>query len=172
MVLLWKLLGCVLVAAAYGVGLWLRPFGVVTFLLGIPVCGWLAVLFHELGHLLAYRLLKLQWKRMAVFCFLFEPGKPPRIQQQGKLLASCTCAYDPQTPYGHYVIALLSGGAAGLLLAAVAALLCRVTSGWLQAFCLCFAIISCLDGLFNLVMPFSADRRLLKQIKQERQKAH
>jgi hypothetical protein len=158
------------ITAAYSLGLWLDPLNIITFALGIPACNWLANLFHELGHLLAYRLLKLEWKRMVISCFVLEHGKAPRVDsRQGLFSASCTCAYRPCVPFWRYCVALLSGSIAGLLLAAVAIAAAFFSDGAAGAFFLHFAVVCGLNALVNL-LPFSTDMALLRSIKHEREK--
>lgn len=158
------------VTVAYGFRLWLDPLCLITFVLGIPVCNWLANLFHELGHLLAYTLLKLEWKRMVISCFVFERGKRPGVDLQRRLFsASCTCAYFPCVPFWRYRVALLSGSVSGLFLASGSIAASFLFEGTARAFFLCFGIVAMLNALVNL-LPFSADIVLLKRIKQEREK--
>lgn len=164
-----KLLACVALSAAYGLGLWLAPFSPVTFLLGVPLCSWLATAFHELGHLLSYKLLRLEWKRMQISFLRFERGKKPAFDLQQRLFAgSCTCAYAPIVPYWRYCVALLSGSITGMLLAGLAFTGQAFTGGALRAFLLCFGVLNALHGAFNL-LPFSADMALLRSIKEERE---
>lgn len=162
-----KLSACIAVAVAYGLGLWLEPGSLFTLTLGLPVCIWLATVFHELGHLLAYWLLKLRWKRLAISCFVLERNKGLRIDREQKLLsAACACAYDPQVPFWRYRIALLSGGLLCLLLSAGAITGCFFAAERPASFLLCFGAACGLNGLINL-LPFSADRRLLKKLRQK-----
>lgn len=155
---------------AYGLGLWLDPLCFTTFVLGIPVCNWLANLFHELGHLFAYTLLKLKWKRMVISCFVFERGKRPDVDlQRGLFSASCTCAYFPYVPFWRYCVALLSGGMTGLVLAGGAIAAFFFLRGAAGGFFLHFGLVCGLNALANL-LPFSADMALLRSIKREREK--
>ena len=165
----WSVFSCIFAAVAYGLGLWLYPASPVTYFLGILIgCG-LASLIHELGHLAAYRLLKLSWRRLEFACFVFRRGEGVRIDTRKRFFAaSCTCAYDPSVPYWRYQIALLSGSGVCFLLCAASFIACCYVSGTLRAFLLCLGIASGLNWLSNL-LPLSADRRLLKQIKQERE---
>lgn len=165
-----KMSAFVLTAVAYGLGLWLCPYTLFTFVLGIPVCCWLVSLLHELGHFLAYRLLKLEWKQMIISNIVFERDNGIRIDEQQKFFtAGCTCTYQPEKPFWHYVVALLSGGllCAGFSIGAI--LSSYFTFGGAKAFLLCFGIMGALNALVNLLLPFSADRRLIKQIKKERE---
>lgn len=165
-----KLSACVLVTAAYLAGLWLFPESFVTFLLGVPICIGLAALFHELGHLLAYRLLKLEWKRLNISCFVLEPGSGLRFDPDRRFFsASCVCAYKPDVPYWRYRLALLSGGLTMLVISMGCFAAFFFAVGGFASFLLCFGILSAANGLFNLLLPFSADRVLLKKIKQERE---
>ena len=167
-----KLSACVVVVIGYAVGLWVAPFSVVTFLLGIPVCNWLANLFHELGHLLAYRLLKLEWKRMVLSFWVIEKGKGISLDRSKRIFdASCTCAYSAQVSLNRYRLALLSGGAVGLLMALGTILAGCCLAGPAKAFLLCFGIVSGLNGGVNLLVPLSPDRVLITQIKEEREKS-
>ena len=165
-----KLSACVAVAAAYGVLLAMLPFFPLTFALGVLVCNWLANLVHELGHLAAYFLTGLQWKRMVVSFFVFDRKEGFRFDGQQRIYAaSCTCAYDPQVPYWRYCVALLSGGALGCLSGGVAILTALQTTGAIAAFLLCFGPVSILNGAVNLLLPFASDRVLLRQIRNERE---
>ena len=94
-----KLSACVALTVAYVLLLTVYPFCAAVFVLGVPVCGLLAILIHELGHLLAYLLLKLEWKRMTLFCVVIEAGKGLRLDESRHIWnASCTCAYRPEIP--------------------------------------------------------------------------
>lgn len=160
---------CSVAIGVYGLCLWFFPLCPATVLLGILVCCWPVSLLHELGHLLAYRLLNLQWKRMRFSCLIWEPGKGMHLDRQGNFFAAgCTCAYDAQIPLWRYEIALLSGSLFCLLLCAGAAIGCLLCAGGLRVFFLCFSIACGLNALCNL-LPFSKDRSLLKQIKKERE---
>lgn len=164
-----KLFAWLATVAAYGLGLWQAPFSVITFVLGIPVCNWLVNLFHELGHLLAYLLLKLEWKRMVVSFLIWERGKGVRIDLRQRLYAaSCTCTHRVTVPLWRYRVALFAGSALTLALSAGAIVAFRFTKEWSAAFCLCFGIVCGLNALVNL-LPFSPDRVLLKLIKKERE---
>ena len=166
-----KLTFCIGWFVTYGWLLWLRPFWWLTFMLGIPVCVWLACWCHELGHLFAYRLWKLVWKRMAVGWFVLKRGKGLHLDRHRPLWqAGCTCAYDPDIPVWRYGIALLSGGLCTLLLCIGAMTAVYFTSGGIKAFLLCFGGICGVNAGWNLLLPMSADRILLRQIKDEREK--
>ena len=124
-------------------------------------------LAHELGHLLAYRLLKLTWVRLSLSLWVLEKGKGLRLDGSRPLFSgSCTCAYDPSLPLRRYSLALVSGGITTLLLGAAALVGAAVSGGSLASFLLCFGVVAVLGGIYNL-LPFSADRKLLRQIKQE-----
>ena len=155
------------IAAGYGALLMALPFSPVTLLLSVPVCVLLSGLAHELGHLLAYRLLKLTWVRLSLSLWVLEKGKGLRLDGSRPLFSgSCTCAYDPSLPLRRYSLALVSGGITTLLLGAAALACAAVSGGSLASFLLCFGIVAVLGGIYNL-LPFSADRKLLRQIKQE-----
>ena len=170
MVFFLKLLACIAACITYGAGLWLQPFSPVTFILGIPVCLWLVSFLHELGHLLAFLLLKLEWKRMVISFFVFERRKGVRVDRRQRLFAaSCTCAHRTTVPLWRYRIALLSGGGLTLALSAAFWVIFAFSGGWLAAFSLCFGSLCLLNAVVNLLLPFSADRILLKRIKIERE---
>jgi hypothetical protein len=155
------------IAAGYGALLMALPFSPATLLLSVPVCVLLSGLAHELGHLLAYRLLKLTWVRLSLSLWVLEKGKGLRLDGSRPLFSgSCTCAYDPSLPLRRYSLALLSGGITTLLLGAAALACAAVSGGSLASFLLCFGVVAVLGGIYNL-LPFSADRKLLRQIKQE-----
>ena len=151
----------------YIVGLWLCPDSALTLVLGLPTWIFVATACHELGHFFVYRLLKLQCKRMVIFCFVWEQGKGFSVDRERKLLsASCTCLYDPYVPYRHYCASLLSGGFICLFLS--------ILAFW--GYCLLgvssflgFGIVCAGNALFNLLFPYSTDRLLLKTIKKERE---
>ena len=169
MVFYGKLSAGIAAILGYGFLLWLAPFSVWAFLLGVPVCFFLAALFHELGHVLAYKLLDIPWKRMVISFLEFRPGQGLQINRQQKpFAASCTCAYLETISYGRYRIALLSGGFMCLILAAIALPFGHPAQGGLQAFLLLFGTACAINGLLTL-LPFSADRALLRQIKKERE---
>ena len=164
-----KLSACVVFAAAYGLFLWFRPIFWFTFVLGVPICFWIASWFHELGHFLAYRLWKLEWKRMAVGWFVFERGKGMRLDRQRKIWeACCTCAYDPDKSIGHYTVALLSGGLLVLAMGVGAIIAGHFCGGSARSFLICFGGVCGMDAGWNL-LPVSADRILLRKIKEERE---
>lgn len=166
-----KLSLCGMIAAAYGCGLWLSPFSVFTFAAGIPVCIWLVSVCHELGHLLAYRLLGLSWKRLAVSVLVWEKGTGLRVDAQRRFFAaSCTCTYQPHIPFWKYAVALVSGGLLCLLSGGAAVVVACLTGGALMAFCLCFGAVCGINACYNLLLPFSADRVLIRQIKHEKEK--
>ena len=81
--------------------------------------------------------------------------------------SKCVCAYDPDVPPWRYGVALLSGGAVNMLLG-IGAMAVYVPFG--GAFFLSFGVMNGLHGLANLLIPVSADRVLLRQIKEEREK--
>ena len=162
-----KLAACALVVAAYLALLVLWPYSDIAFLPGLLVCNFLASLVHELGHLAAYGLLRLKWKRMAVSFFVFEAGTGFRFDgSRGVFEASCTCAYDPQIPLWRYDLALLSGGILGVLLAIGAGFLSFAATAGVGAFLEHFALVSLLHGVINLLLPFSADRVLMRQLRE------
>ena len=165
-----KLSVCIAAALAYGALLILRPFSVACYCLGIFVCLWLSAVIHEAGHLLCYILLHLKWKRLRLCCFIFEPGKGLLFDPEGRFFsASCTCAYNPDIPFWRYAIALLAGGATTLLLGAICVFLSPVTHDGLASFFQCLGLMSIANGLYNLLLPFSADRTLLRHIKKAQQ---
>jgi hypothetical protein len=149
----------------------LQPFSPVTFLLGVLVCNWLANLLHELGHLLAYKLLGLRWKRMVCSFFVFTAAEGFRFDKnRGLYEASCTCAYDSAVPAWRYMLALLGGGIFGILIGLAAVLLALSAKGSAAAFLLCFGFVNLLNSAANLLLPFSPDRALIKQIRNGREK--
>ena len=166
-----KLSACLCVFAAYILLLVLRPFSAAGLVLGALVCNWFANAVHELGHLIAYRLLKLKWKRMVISFFVFEAGQGVRFEKdRGIYAASCTCAYAPETAIWRYDLALLCGGLLGCVTGIGALLAAMACGGSLAAFLQCFGAVSIINGIYNL-LPFSADRRLMKEIRKEREKA-
>lgn len=165
-----KMSACILTVAAYGLSLWQSPYTLFTFLVGMPVCIWLAGLLHELGHFITYKIFSFEWKRMVISCFVFERDKGLRVDKKQKLFsACCTCAYDAKKGFWQYVIALLSGGLCCLIVSVGAIVTANYLFGGLQVFFMHLGIACALNAVINLLLPFSADRRLLKQIKQERE---
>jgi len=168
---LFKLSACVIFPLAYGLFLALQPFSPVTFLLGALLCNWLANLLHELGHLLSYKLLGLRWKRLVCSFFVVTAGEGIRFDKnRGLYEASCTCTYDPATPAWRYTLALLGGGIFGVLIGIATALSALFFEGSPAAFLLCFGFVNLLNGAANLLLPFSPDRALIKQIRNGREK--
>ena len=166
-----KLSACVVPAVAYGLMLVLYPFSPVTFALGIPVCLWLSSLFHELGHLTAYLLLKLKWKRIVISFFVFDTERGFYFDGQRSIFsASCTCVYSPRIPFWRYCVALLGGGILCGLLGIATILLSLTATGSLAAFLQCFGLISLVNAAATLLLPFNPDRTLLRQIRNEREK--
>lgn len=165
-----KLSACLILPVAYGLMLVLRPFSPVTFGLGIPVCLWFSSLFHELGHLTAYVLLKLKWKRTVISFFVFDAEKGFYFDGQRSIFsASCTCAYSPRVPFWRYCVALLSGGILCGLFGIAAILLSLPAAGSLAAFLQCFGLVSLVNAAATLLLPFNPDRTLLRQIRNERE---
>lgn len=164
-----KLSVCIAITVGYAFFLIRQPFSPAVFILGIPVCNWLANLVHELGHLLAYALLKLKWKRMVVSFFVFEAGRGFRFDGSRRIYeASCTCVYSPQVPLWRYAAALFSGALLGGAAGVGAVFLSLAAQGGSAAFLQCFGAVSILNAAVNL-LPFSADQLLLRQIKNERE---
>lgn len=161
-----KWAACLVGAVGYGAALWLWPFSPVTFLLGVAVCSYITQLLHELGHLLACRLLGLQWKRLRFLGLVFEPGKGVAIDRDARFFSSgCTFAYSPQGPTRRYILALLGGAISTLLLAVLAGIPALYTAGSLQAFLWTLSAVAAVDGLANLLIPISPDRKMIRQIR-------
>jgi hypothetical protein len=165
-----KLTACTLVVAAYIALMVLWPYSDIAFLPGLLVCNFLASLVHELRHLAAYGLLKLKWQRMVVSFFVFEAGTGCRFDgSRGIFEASCTCAYDSRIPLRRYDLALLSGGIAGILLGIGAGSLSFAATGGAAAFLEHLALVNLVHGAVNLLLPFSADRVLMRQLREASQ---
>ena len=163
-----KILLSVLCAAAYIALLILMPFSWLTFLPGLLVCSWLATWIHETGHLAAYAMLKLTWKRMVVSCFVLDREKGLFFDTSRSLFAgSCTCAYSPEIPLWRYDLALLSGGFLGVIFGAAALWLSFLTGAGLQAFFQCFSLVNLLHAAVNLLLPISADRKMMLQLRKK-----
>ena len=161
-----KWAACLVGAVGYGAALWLWPFAPVTFLLGVAVCGYITRLLHELGHLLACRLLSLQLTRLRFLGLVFEPGKGVAIDRDARWFSSgCSFAYSPQGPARRYILALLGGGISTLLLAVLAGVPALFTAGRLQVFLWTLSAVSAVDGLGNLLIPGSPDRKLIRQVR-------
>ncbi|MBE6587342.1 MAG: hypothetical protein E7647_02875 [Ruminococcaceae bacterium] len=166
-----KLSFCIAAVFGYGILLWLYPFGIFTFVLGAAVCNWIANLFHETGHFIAYNILALNWKRTVISWFVFERGRGLRIDKKKRLYsASCTCEYHPEVAFWRYCVALLSGGLFCVVLSAAALVLSFFSDGALRSFLLCFGAVSLVNALANLLIPQSPDRAYIRRIKQEREK--
>ena len=165
-----KLSACALLAVAYFVLLALYPFSLLTFLPGILVCAGFASLIHELGHRLAYALLGLKWKRTTFSIFVLDADSGLRMDKDRPFFsASCVCAYDPEIATWRYDLALLSGSILCGILGGAALGLAFAASGSGAAFLQCFGVVSFGNALLNL-LPFSADRILMREIRKEREK--
>lgn len=156
---------CLLGAICYGFLLWRGPFWLVTCLLGVMVCSYIARLLHELGHLLACRLLGLQWKSLRFMGLVLEPGKVSVARDEKCFTSGCSFAYSPEGPIRRYILVLCSGGFATLLLAVLTGSLALCTTGSFHSFLGTLAAVSALDALGNLLIPLSPDRKLIRQIR-------
>ena len=165
-----KLSACIVLLAAYVVCLIWLPFSPVTFLLGAAACNWPANLIHEAGHFFAYGILGLEWRRTVFSFFVLEKGRGIGIdKEKSPFAASCTCRYDPAVPFWRYLWALLAGGILCLAASAAVFVASLFAKGSLLAFLLCLGTVCALNALANLLIPFSADRVLIGQIKRERE---
>lgn len=163
-----KISACIVVAISYVTLLFLQPFSVVCFSLGLPVCFWLSGVIHELGHLAAYQALGLQWKSLRISWFVFHAKEGFRFDSNSRLFSAvCTCSYHPSVSFWRYCIALLAGGTFTLLFGAASIFVSRIAASSVASFLQCFGLTAILSGLYNLLLPFSPDRALLRQIKKE-----
>lgn len=170
MKLYWKWAACLVGAVGYGIVLWQWPFSPVSFLLGAAVCSYIVRLWHELGHLLAYLLLGLEWKRLRFLGLVFEPGKGVKIARDETGFSSCcTCAWSSRVPVWRYSLGLLSGGLSTLLLAVLAGVPALYAAGSLQAFLWTLSAVAMVDALANLLIPGSPDRKLIRQLRQNQE---
>lgn len=137
------------------------------FLGNLYICFWVVCSIHEIFHAFFFRISNAEIKSMRVGVVLLKiENKKWRLILENKSFFSGSCTVIMRDNVGM-IVALYAGGVSGILLAAFfvgAIFVCGVEP---SIFDMAIILMGVGSGIYTLFWPYSADRRLIKSIKEK-----
>lgn len=133
----------------------------------LPICSLIIILFHELSHLLCFKLFGFCIKELRIGLFHIKNAGTPkiRIMDSGFFYGFCTIKRNTTSDNTKMIISLMAGGVSGFwagIVSLVIIILNIVSERWIGFFASMFCV-----GIYSfyatLLSPRSADRKLIKE---------
>ena len=138
----------------------------------LPLCSWIIVAFHELSHVVCFRVFGFNIKAFRIGLLLIRFGKGTNkitLMDSGMFRGFCSIENNLQKSKTRLLIPLISGGMSGLLasIASLVSLILNITPEEWNCFFISLFCVGLYSFYATLLSPHSADGKLIRRIIKE-----